>query len=673
MRSENRQSHMKRRTTLLTFLTAIVAIAVLATACSSSGESGSEGPDASQNTAEGGGNSGGGESGGGESGGGESGNQAAQGVVVRSDGPGQNPADTEVIITLDDADGSTDGSITRENVVDGDPLSPDVIDQLLARLPDLEAEATDQVGFNRPPDTRPPPRSGQTIEGSFPPEVGAPTAETATGPLEVLRFQPEGPVDLAPFLAITFNQPMVPLTTLNQVEAADVPITVSPELPGRWLWLGTKTVRFEYEPGAIDRLPAATNYTVTIPAGTTSLTGGELAEAVSFDFSTPTPTVRSVTPMNSSLSTEPTFFIRFDQRIDPESVLGTIDLRADGEDVAIRLATGEEVNEDTQIANLAENALPERWMAIRPVDELPTDAAIDLIVGPNVPSAEGPETSPTTEQFSGRTYGPLEVERHRCGWGDRCQPGMPFMIEMSNPLDTETFSADMVTVTPPIPGVRIGLEWNTIVIQGRTAGQTEYDVTVSTAVSDVFGQNLAVSETRSFAVGDADPALFQPGRTLATLDPILDDNRLLVTTINNDELVVTAYEVQPRADWDRFRDRQWELLQGDFNPNWPVAFERTVSTNAERNEFTDVPLELADAVSATGHSVIVVEPANRRQDDWQNQPFAIWVQNAKIAVDATNDNDETLAWVTDLVTGLPVSGATVEIFGGESGTTNAVR
>jgi len=125
---------MKRRTTLLTFLTAIVAIAVLATACSSSGESGSEGPDASQNTAEGGGESGGGESGGGESGGGDSGNQAAQGVVVRSDGPGQNPADTEVIITLDDADGSTDGSITRENVVDGDPLSPDVIDQLLARL-----------------------------------------------------------------------------------------------------------------------------------------------------------------------------------------------------------------------------------------------------------------------------------------------------------------------------------------------------------------------------------------------------------------------------------------------------------------------------------------------------------------------------------------------------------
>ena len=36
----------------------------------------------------------------------------------------------------------------------------------------------------------------------------------AAGPLEVLRYAPQGAIPLAPFLNVTFNQPMVPLATL---------------------------------------------------------------------------------------------------------------------------------------------------------------------------------------------------------------------------------------------------------------------------------------------------------------------------------------------------------------------------------------------------------------------------------------------------------------------------
>ena len=39
------------------------------------------------------------------------------------------------------------------------------------------------------------------------PPVDAPPS----GPLEVVRFQPEGEVDVAPFLAVTFSEPMVAL------------------------------------------------------------------------------------------------------------------------------------------------------------------------------------------------------------------------------------------------------------------------------------------------------------------------------------------------------------------------------------------------------------------------------------------------------------------------------
>ena len=377
----------------------------------------------------------------------------------------------------------------------------------------------------------------------------------------------------------------------------------------------------------------------------------------------------SVTPINESLSTEPIFFIRFDQRISPEAVLGTIDLSADGADVAIRLASGDEVNEDTQISNLAENALPDRWLALRPVDPLPTDAAIQLDIGPNVPSAEGPETSPEVSSHSGRTYGPFRLTDSRCGW-DECRPGTPFSLEMSNPIDTDIFEAGMVTVEPAIPGMQIGVNWNQITIQGLTSGQTTYQVTVNTDLTDIYGQELVEPVDVEFQVGDAQPALFRPGQSLVTLDPIVDDQRLNVTSINNDELDITVYAVDPTEDWQQFLENQWELARGEFRSGWDVVGERRISVGGQDNSFTEAAIDLASELETSAHLVVVVGPARRDPDDWRNEPFAIWVQRTKLGLDAITDNQQAVAWVTDLTTGEAVSGANVEIIGGGSGTTD---
>jgi alpha-2-macroglobulin len=64
---------------------------------------------------------------------------------------------------------------------------------------------------------------------------------------------------------------MVPLTTLADLAEKDVPVKIEPSLPGTWRWLGTKTLTFEYDSELIDRLPKATEYRVTVPAGTKSL------------------------------------------------------------------------------------------------------------------------------------------------------------------------------------------------------------------------------------------------------------------------------------------------------------------------------------------------------------------------------------------------------------------
>ena len=157
------------------------------------------------------------------------------------------------------------------------PLSEEEAQRIFERLPELEVEADDTQDFRLPEELLPPPLTGETIEGAFPPQEVLESIEVVEdGPLQVLRFSPEGEIPLAPFLNVTFNQPMVPLTTIEELSAADVPVQLTPSLPGVWRWLGTKTLSFDYQSDEIDRFPMATEYTVEIPAGTESATEGIL-------------------------------------------------------------------------------------------------------------------------------------------------------------------------------------------------------------------------------------------------------------------------------------------------------------------------------------------------------------------------------------------------------------
>ena len=112
---------------------------------------------------------------------------------------------------------------------------------------------------------------------------------------------------MAPSLSVTFNQAMVPVGTLDQLDLADIPVEVSPAVEGRWRSLGTRTLRLEHTSDEIDRLPAATEYSVVVPAGTESATGEALGEDFRFTFSTPAPTVESVVPGGDVIDTQPVF------------------------------------------------------------------------------------------------------------------------------------------------------------------------------------------------------------------------------------------------------------------------------------------------------------------------------------------------------------------------------
>ncbi len=542
--------------------------------------------------------------------------------------------------------------------------------KVLDRLPPLPDVEADVQPFALREGSLPPPRTGRTVAAPFPPPPGGPgVLRPPSGPLEVRRHAPDGDVPLAPHLSVTFSQPMVALTSHDALQAQAVPVRVSPEPRGRWRWVGTETLLFEPE----GRFPMATDYRAEVPVGTRSATGGTLGQAVSWTFRTPAPTLVAKHPVNGPARRDTLMFAAFDQNVDPGAVLATVRIVAAGGSRPVRRATDAEIAEDEAVKRLAQSAFPGRWLAFRPESPLPADTAVTVTIGPGTPSAEGPKKTATAQSWSYRTFGPLRVVSHRCGWSNECPPEAPWQIELSNPVDAKAFRKEMVLVEPTLPGRKVDVYGTVLSVRGASRGRTTYRATLSAEIRDVFGQTLEPTAPLSFAVGAAPESLMAPGGNFVVLDPAASPHFSVFTT-NHDALRVRAWSVRPE-DW-----RAWLAYMRASQQNQPgappgrAAFDKTVPVRGTPDERVETRIDLAPALpGGRGNVVLVVEPTTRPPKGRpQPQPIRVWVQATSIGLDAFVDEGTLLAWATSLRDGRPLAGAALQILpAGPSATTAA--
>jgi len=157
---------------------------------------------------------------------------------------------------------------------------------------------------------------------------------------------------------------MVSLSSQEEA-AANVPVELSPQPPGKWRWLGTRTLVFE----PTGRFPMATQYSVTVPAGTKSTGGGTLANPKTWTFTTPPPTIVQSYPGKEHTQARDTLmFIAFDQRIDPAAMMNSIQVRSGLTVLPARLATKEEIAANAEVKQLVEATQNDRWLAFRVIN-----------------------------------------------------------------------------------------------------------------------------------------------------------------------------------------------------------------------------------------------------------------------------------------------------------------
>src|SRR5215471_14916315 len=283
------------------------------------------------------------------------------------------------------------GHRERPGPVQAAALAESESQSLLQRLKPIKTDPTDEQEFAFRDRSLPPPLTGRTINDTFPSsERSAGPGETPIGPLEVVRYAPEGDVPLAPHLTVTFSQPMVAVTSVEDLAARSVPVKLSPQPPGKWRWIGTKTVLFEPE----HRFPMATAYSVEVPTGVRSAAGETLKSEKRWSFATPPPTVKTSYPASGPRRRDQIMFVEFDQKIDPAAVLKKITVASGRAFLRIRLASESEIDQDEELGRLAKAAQEGRWLAFRAISDapdgtslaLPADSQITVSIGQGTPS-----------------------------------------------------------------------------------------------------------------------------------------------------------------------------------------------------------------------------------------------------------------------------------------------
>ncbi len=566
-------------------------------------------------------------------------------------------------------------------------LSESETNDILNRLPKMPLETIENTTFKMRSDSLKPPKAGNIIPLKFPADEPQTTPntrkntslESVTQPLEIERFSPEGSVDLVPELSITFSQPMIAVAT-QATASENVPVKLSPEVKGKWRWLGTNTLIFDAE----TRFQMATKFTATIPKGTKSAIGGTLEKDFTWTFSTSSPKIETFSPTAKDREVVPqnlSMFAKFNQEIDGEAILRKIRVIANDKVLKVKLSTNEII---TQMGDeyQFDKAKPKHWLAFRTTDLLPVNTDIKVIFEKGLPSAEGSTISETEQIFTFKTLETFKLSETLCGYvranERQCQPSDNFTIRYNRSLFPTKLDASLLKIEPPIENAEIQNNGSEIYIKGKKQPNTTYKITLSGEAIDYHKQKIGEDISVTFNVGVDQPKFFAQGGNFVTLDPNAKPT-FSVYTKNHPSFKVKLYSVTPE-DYLNYR----EVLQRFYNSSPRVAkvdfgkliFDETVEIKSEIDILTETRIDLSKAVpNKFGHAIVVAEPILNLRDnmyEYYNQPIVAWIQSTNIGIDAFIDYEKMSAFATDLNTAKPISNAEISLHYGNQRFSNSI-
>ncbi len=482
-------------------------------------------------------------------------------------------------------------------------------------------------------------------------------------PFAVVFGGPRGATVDPSEVSIVWNRPMRPLDLAGQESAPPATLTTKEgQVPkGSWRWMGTSALLFAPE----TQLPRATEFVVTVPAGTKALDGSILAAPYTFEFSTPPPKLVRIEPGEGEEHLRPkaTFDLRFNQPVDPKEVE-----RA----AAVRVGEGDSASWPFRAA-WPKTGVP-TLVRITPSKPLPLDSRVDVVVDKSLHGMEGPLPLGEERAVTMATYGPLRVSGIEC-WRDtphhKCEPSSYARVELTNAVACKELRAHLA-IAPALPlrwasSCADGAPYASVTIPALLGPARSFTVTVSAGLKDVYGQTLARSVSLPIETDDEWPSaeiglsgsVFEAG---AATGPAVPPHVVPVgsTNLSSYELVTATLDEATLTDFltrePSGRRDEW----GDAT-RLPGAKTETVHPPSAPNRRTlkDVSLDaLLAGTHQRGAAVIGLRAAGRGGGVW---PDIRVVSVTDLGISAKLSRFGSVVWVSRLSDGQPVRGAVVAV------------
>ncbi len=331
------------------------------------------------------------------------------------------------------------------------------------------------------------------------------------GTLKIVSYGPVGIIKGQVQIRIDFDTPLIPLTTLSDLERSDALdyFLLEPDVEGEFRFLGSSTVVFQ----PVHSLPLATDYFVRVKQGLKDIHGNSQDQDFSWRFQTPLPGIR-IYPSNNS------------HHIDPEKevhIISTVALQLESlrdhlrfsETVSGKLVEfeiGESDRNPKDEYDIGMERIHYDYL-VMPEKTLQKDTEYTVTVEAGLITNRG--NRPTERSISSRfrTFPPFKF--NSSGFCDYCGGKLttipylnftnrPDFDKMANFIEIEPQTEESPFHSYSCLGYSIGI--NDYLLEPHTT----YKITLKEGLIDIYGQSLENPQTISFTTGALSPKMWGP-------------------------------------------------------------------------------------------------------------------------------------------------------------------
>jgi len=494
-------------------------------------------------------------------------------------------------------------------------------------------------------------------------EEGSPAEQlpASAGDLRILSATPQGKTSSpkeAASVVVMFDRPMVALEALPEGKGGTM-LKFEPPIAGKSRWLGSRTLAFSPD----RRFPFATEFKVTVPAGTRALDGSFLGEDHSWSFQTIAPLLVRHFPQDKQrwLALDTQVLLVFNQAVDWSAAKDYITLTS-ADDQGKERKIGFRLSLPSS-ARLKEEDLkidPEQVLLVEPRERLSPGSRYLIEVRKGLPSEEGPRRMEQSVSFAFETFEPFRfvgLEQ-----SDRLSPSAQLQFRFNNQVEYGSFVRHL-RFDPAIEIPEYYSEWHdsndVLYLSLPLQPETQYTAWIDPDLNDGFGNRLSQEVQVKFSTGS-----YPASVSMTTGYGILEaygDLRYPVSVLNSEKLSIQAARLKkddiipllanPKVFWP---DQKLSPRAGFFQ------LERNLPLNAPRNKRQVFPIDLNTLLADKHGFVFLQVDTNQPEETWERY-LKVFLQITELGISAKFSPDNNIVWVTELKTGLPVPDAEVEV------------